>query len=127
MDPLLAKLKAEEERREGLINELQQLEAADSIGSLDEARFKREIKARLADMRGLLARHVSSARQLLKTLLEQPLRLQSVEEGTRRAYRILGTGSYLPLLQNTGESLLPGEWCPQRDSNPCCRLERPAS
>ena len=32
------------------------------------ARFKRELKSRLADIRGLLERHVSSARRLLRTL-----------------------------------------------------------
>ena len=103
------------------------MEVAGHIGSLDEPRFKRELRVRLADMRGLLARHVASARQLLKTLLEQPLRFEEVEEGGRWRYRILRTGSYLPLLENAGESLLTGMWCPQRDSNPCCRLERPAS
>src|SRR5262245_25992866 len=66
---LLARLKAEEIRREELIGELGQIEAAAELGSLNKARFKRELKARLADMRGLLERHVSSARLLLKTLL----------------------------------------------------------
>lgn len=124
---LLDRLKAEEIRREELIRELERMEVAGHIGSLDEARFKRELKVRLADMRGLLARHVASARQLLKTLLEQPLRFEKVEEGGRWRYRIFGTGSYLPLLQYPSGTLLPGAWCPQRDSNPCCRLERPAS
>jgi hypothetical protein len=74
-------------------------------------------------MRGLLERHVSSARRLLHTLLEQPLRFEAVQEGNRRAYRILGTGSYLPLfpelptpLNSSEESLLPGVCCPQRDA-----------
>jgi hypothetical protein len=35
---------------------------------------------------------VCSARQLLKTLLEQPLRFENMEEAGRRRYRILGTG-----------------------------------
>ena len=49
---LLDRLKAEETRREELIRELEQIDAAGHVGSLDEARFKRELKARLADMRG---------------------------------------------------------------------------
>ena len=112
---LLDRLKAEENRREELIRELERIDAAGHVGSLDEARFKRELKARLADMRVLLARHVSSARQLLKTLLEQPLRFEKVEEGGALRYRILGTGSYIPLLQYPSVSLLPGAWCPQRE------------
>jgi hypothetical protein len=124
---LIERLKVEETTREALIRELGQIEVAGELGSLNEARFKRELAGRVADMRGLLARHVLSARKLLKTLLEQPLRFEKVEEGERRHYRVLGTGSYLPVLENAGDSLLPGAWCPQRDSNPCCRLERPAS
>jgi DNA invertase Pin-like site-specific DNA recombinase len=58
---LLDRLKAEETRREALIGELDQIEEAGQDGSLDEARFKRELKARLANMRGLLGRHVPSS------------------------------------------------------------------
>lgn len=114
---LLERIKAEETRREQLIQELAQTNAAEDMGSIDEARFKRDLKARLADMSGLLARHVSMARQLLKTLLEHPLRFEKVDDEGRRGYRIIGIGSYLPLLGNAGDSLLPGIWCPQRDSS----------
>jgi DNA invertase Pin-like site-specific DNA recombinase len=100
MDPLLVKLKAEEARKAQLTHELEHLVVGGEIGSLDEARFKRELKGRLANMRGLLERHVSSARRLLNTLLDQPLRFEAVQEGNRGRYRILGTGSYLPLLEN---------------------------
>lgn len=131
---IVDRLNAEEARREELIRELEHLETSDEVGSLDEVRLKRELKIRLADMRGLLERHVSSARRLLTTLLEQPLRFEAVQEGNRRAYRILGTGSYLPLLpelptplNSSEKSLLPGKWCPQRDLNPCYCLERAMS
>jgi site-specific DNA recombinase len=128
---ILDRLNVEETRHEELIKELEQLEMGGEVGSLDEARLKRELKTRLANMRELLERHVSSARRLLNTLLEQPLRFEAVQEGNRRGYRILGTGSYLPLLPDqltpltsAQESLLPGAWCPQRDLNPCYCLER---
>ena len=134
---ILDRLRVEETRREELIRELEQLETAADVGSLDEARLKRELKTRLANMRGLLERHVSSARRLLrrllKTLLEQPLRFEAVQEGNRRAYRVLGTGSYLPLLPelptpvSAEESLLPGQWCPQRDYQPFNPTSRPAN
>jgi hypothetical protein len=77
--------------------------------------FKRELKTRLANMRGLFEHHVSSARRLLNPLLEPPLRFEAVQEEIRRRYRILGTGSYLPFLpdqltslNSAKESLLPG-------------------
>ncbi|MEP6889208.1 MAG: hypothetical protein ABI955_00760 [Nitrospirota bacterium] len=120
---IVERLRDEETRREELIRQLEQLETSAEVGSLDEARLRRELKTRLANIRGLLERHVSSARCLLNALLEQPLRFEAVQDGNRRGYRILGTGSYLPLLtdqltplNSTQESLLPGTWCPQRDS-----------
>ncbi len=127
MDPLLKKLEVEETRRAELTKELEQITAVETVGSLDEARLKREIKARLADLRGLLRRHISGARQLLKMLSDHPLRFETVEDGERRGYRILGTGSYLPLFENAGESVIPSQWCPQRDLNPCYCLERAMS
>jgi hypothetical protein len=120
---ILDRLKIEETRRDELIRELEYLETFGEVSSLDEVRFKRELKSRLANIRGLLERHGSSARRLLKTLLEHPLRFQAVQEGNRKRYRILGTGSYLPLLpdhltplNSTEEMPLPGAWCPQRES-----------
>ena len=131
---ILDRLKAEETRHEELVKELEHLERSGKVGLLDEARLKRELKSRLANIRGLLERHVSSARLLLNTLLEQPLRFEAVQEGNRRGYRIFGTGSYLPLLSDqlnplnsAQEPLLPGAWCPQRDLNPCYCLERAMS
>lgn len=101
MDPLLAKLKTEEARKKDLIRELEQLTAAETVASLDEARLKRELKARFADLKGLLSRHVSAARRLLRTLMEHPLRCEAVREGDRKKYRVTGTGSYLPFLPET--------------------------
>jgi len=43
---------------------------ADQATSIDEARLKRELKARLADITALLGRHISSARRLLRVLME---------------------------------------------------------
>ncbi|MCS6285873.1 MAG: recombinase family protein [Nitrospira sp.] len=98
---IIDRLNEEEARREALLRELQQLATADQVDSLDEARLKREMKARFSDLRGLLNRHVSSARRLLRVLMEHPLRCEAVREGDRKEYRVTGTGSYLPLLPET--------------------------
>jgi hypothetical protein len=65
------------DRSEGRMASLEQLKAAESVGYLDETRLKRELKARLADLKGLLSRHLSGARQLLKILLERPLHFET--------------------------------------------------
>ena len=94
MDPLLAKLKTEEARKRELVRELEQLTIGDQTVSLDEARLKREIKARSADTKALMGRHVLSARRLLRVLMKHPLRCEAVREGNRKEYRVTETGSY---------------------------------
>lgn len=92
--------------------ELEHLVTSDQVCSLDEARLKRELKARFADTKSLMGRHVSSARQLLRVLMEHPLRCEAVQEGNRKEYRVTGTGSYLPLLPETFAPLnTPQERC----------------
>lgn len=115
MDPLLAKLKAEEARKKDLVRELEQLATVDQVTSLDDARLKRELKARLADTKALLGRHIAGSRRLLRTLLEHPLRCEAVREGDRKEYRVTGTGSYLPLW--------PEQLTPLNSSQDCCSAE----
>ena len=112
MDPLLAKLKAEEARKEDLVRELEQLATADQVSSLDEARLKQDLRVRFADTKGILDRHISSVRRLLRVLMDQPLRCEAVRDGDRKEYRVTGTGSYLPLLPETLAPLnTPQECC----------------
>ena len=92
------RLEAEEVSRKKLVRELEHLATADQVTSLDEARLKRELKAQFADTKRLLDRHISSARRLLRTLMEHPLRCEVIREGNQKEYRVTGTGSYLPLL-----------------------------
>jgi len=54
--------------------------------------------------------------QLLRTLLEHPLRCEAVREGNRKGYRITGTGSYLPLL--------PEQLAPLDSPQEMCAVER---
>ncbi|MBU6435489.1 MAG: hypothetical protein KJS98_19440, partial [Nitrospirae bacterium] len=81
MEPLLAKLKAEGARKEDLVRELEQLATADQVSSLVEARLKRDLRVRFADTKGIPDRHISSARRLLRVLMDQPLRCEAVREG----------------------------------------------
>ncbi len=99
MDPLLAKLKAEEARKKDLIAELDQLAKPADVITLDEARLKRELRTRIADAKGLLGRQRAEARQILRKLLDQPLQFEAFEEeGGKKGYTVTGRGSYLQLL-----------------------------
>lgn len=99
MDPLLAKLTAEETRKKDLVAELDRLTMPADVVMLDETRLKRELRTRIADAKGLLDRQRSEARQILRKLLDQPLQFEVFEdEGGRKGYKVTGQGSYLQLL-----------------------------
>jgi site-specific DNA recombinase len=98
MDPLLAKLRAEEQRKKQLIEELSHLMRPASVVEIDEARIKRELQDRVKDTKNLLGRHPAQARQMLRKLLEEPLMCEAFEENGRKGYKVTGRGSYLRLL-----------------------------
>jgi len=75
------------------------------VVSLETHRVKRNLQARVEDVRGLLARHTPQARQMLRKLFPGRLEFEAVEESGRRGYRFTGKGSYLPVL--VGEALPP--------------------
>ena len=98
----------DEARKRSLIEELERLTRPGQTAHLDEAHLKREPKARLADTRALLGRHITSARRLLQALKEHPLRIETTQNGDRKGYRVTGTGNYLPLLSESGRSVVIG-------------------
>lgn len=63
MEPLLSKLRSEEARKNAPVRGLDSLPPADQVTSLDDARLKRELKARLIDTKALLSRHLEGARR----------------------------------------------------------------
>lgn len=105
---LFDRISSEEARKRSLIAELERLTLPEHITHIDEARLKRELKARFADTRALLGRHIASARRLLQVLVEHPLRLEAMENEGRKGYRVMGTGNYLPLLADSGCSVESG-------------------
>jgi hypothetical protein len=98
MDPLLAKLRAEEARKKELIADLGRLTHPADVIDFDAARMKRELRSRISDAKGLLDRQRSEARQVLKKLIDQPLQFEVFEENGAEGYRVTGKGNYLALL-----------------------------
>jgi hypothetical protein len=66
LDTLVAQLKTEEDRKKALARELEALGAVHEVASLDAARITRDLRARVADVKGLLARRKPQARQMLR-------------------------------------------------------------
>ena len=98
---IFERLAAEETRRVELMRDLEHLATEDQMTFLDDARLKRDLKARFADSKALLGRHITSVRRLLRILMEGPMRCEAVRVGDVKKYRVTGTGSYLPLLPET--------------------------
>ena len=75
-----------------------------TLNSLDGKRLERELGERLADVKGLLGRHVPQTRQILRKLIVGRLTCEAFGNDGQRGYRFTGQGSY--------ESLLPGKLVP---------------
>lgn len=98
MEPLIAKLKAEETRKKALLEDLCRLtQTADTV-DVDATRLRQELRKRITDAKGLLGRQPFEARQILRKLIDQSLRFEVYEDKGRRGYQVTGEGSYLALL-----------------------------
>jgi DNA invertase Pin-like site-specific DNA recombinase len=101
IESLLTQLKAEEHQARLLTEQLRTLSNCEQITSLNRKQLSEELKRRVADIRGLMARHVSQARQMIRKLVPQ-LDCTPFREGDEKGYRFSGDGCYGQLL--SGES-----------------------
>jgi DNA invertase Pin-like site-specific DNA recombinase len=99
--PLLTRLGSEECRKKELMVELDSLTKSTQVIELDKVWLKRDLRGRAADAKGLLQRHTTQARQILRKLLVKPLSYEVMEDNGKQGFRITGEGSYLHLLTGT--------------------------
>ena len=85
------RLRDELARRDRLTAELADLDAA---GVVDTEALLRKVTARAADLRALLGRHVTQARQVVRQLLEGRLVCRPFEDAEARGYHFTATGTY---------------------------------
>ena len=107
MESLLAQLKTEEDQTRLLTQKLNTVSDCEQVTSLNRAQLTEELKRRVADIRGLLARQVSPARQMIRRLVPQ-LHLTPFREGEEKGYRFSGDGSYGHLLSGAGSATKGG-------------------
>ena len=102
-EAIRTRLRAELERRDTLTAELGQLETEAVV---DTAALVRAATERAGDLRGLLARNIAQARQVVRQLLEGRLVCQPFEDAENRGYAFTATGTYrrlgVPELVNVG-------------------------
>jgi hypothetical protein len=80
---------------------LRTLSNYEQVTLLDRKQLSEELKRRVADIRGLLIRHVPQARQMIRKLVPQ-LDCTPFREGDEKGYRFSGDGCYGQML--SGES-----------------------
>ena len=61
--------------------------------TLDTEALERDVTTRAADARALLGRHVTQARQMLRSLLEGRLACEPFDDGTGRGYTFAAIGT----------------------------------
>ena len=93
-ETLFAALRAEEELKKILLQQLADVQEREKVVSLDTKRLAHDLRARLGDIKALLSRHTLQARQILKTLLEEPLVCEPFQEGGQSGYRFSGIANY---------------------------------
>lgn len=98
LETIYGKLQVEENRKKAIQNQLVNITEMAKVRSLGSARLIQDLRTRIYDLRGLLARQVHEARTVLKTTLNGSLTLQPIELGGKAGYRFYGTGSYGSLL-----------------------------
>jgi len=98
VEPLLAALKAEGERKATLVRELTGLQEMEKVAAIDSARLQRELKAQAENVRGLLSKHVPQARQMLRKLINGRLVVTPIERNGRKGFQFEGQGTYGKLL-----------------------------
>lgn len=90
---LVARLQTADQTRQALAQQLRALGDGPIVPRVDWRLVDRQARRLLADWRGLLTRHPSEARPVLRELLEAPLRFTPILEEHRRGYRFEGAVS----------------------------------
>jgi site-specific DNA recombinase len=115
-DTLRAELQASEQRKRGLVAELESLTGRNqAAASLDVERLRRELRRHVAEIRDLLGKDIPRTRQILRRLLVGRLECEAFDEGQRVGYRFKARGSYAPLLPaglSTPEMVTPAGFEP---------------
>src|SRR5262249_42289742 len=101
-----SRLREELSRRDGLTAELTRLNT--TAPPVDVATIVRDATARAADLRGLLTRHVTQARQVVRLLLERRLVCAPLDDATGRGYTFTAAGTYRRLGMPALESVNVG-------------------
>jgi hypothetical protein len=106
LESLLERLQSEETKKQGLTEQLDQLNQA-GPSEWDVAIIRREAQTRLADTRAFFSRQTSEMRAILKRLFDAPLVFSSVEEAGKVKFIVEGSGNLSNLLTFSDSLITP--------------------
>jgi len=90
-DEIRARLKPLRARKATLTHELASLQDADTLANLDVTAIRRDLVAKVKDLKTLFGTETQQSRALLRRLLAQPIQVTPFTEPTRRGWRFTGT------------------------------------
>lgn len=97
-DAIFDELGKEEAAKKTLAAQLASLTQRASLTSLDGKRIERALVERVADVKGLLGRHVPQTRQMLRKLISGRIQCAPFNDTRGRGYNLAATGTYAGLL-----------------------------
>jgi site-specific DNA recombinase len=92
---ILSEINTRDARRQAITAELERLNHAEALATLDLQDLENKIRTKLADFQGLAGRHIQQTRQILRLLIPDRLTMTPISTG----YRFVGEGVLAPLLQ----------------------------
>ena len=98
-ESVYVELQKEEAAKQVLSSQLLDLERLTRTASADSKQLEGMLKARVADTRRLLGRHVPQARQMLRKLIEGRIVGRPFDDERGRGYEVSATGNYAGLLR----------------------------
>jgi hypothetical protein len=100
-ESVFTELQKHEAIKAGLVARLRSLEQLTALSTLDGPRLARTLAERVADLRGLLGRHIPQTRQLLRKLIPGRIVCTPFDDGQGRGYMLSAVGTYAGLLGGT--------------------------
>lgn len=106
-DSIYTELQKEEKAKKAMAIQLDDLDRLTRVVSLDSKRIEESLYDRVADLKGLLGRHIPQTRQMIRKVLDGPVFCTPFTDQRGRGYEIRASGSYaglfkMPLAVNDG-------------------------
>jgi site-specific DNA recombinase len=97
-DSVFTELQNHEAAKAGLVARIRGIDHLTDLSAMDGTRLTRTLADRVADVRGLLGRHIPHTRQLLRKLIPGRIVCAPFADGRGRGYALSAVGTYAGLL-----------------------------